>query len=121
MVASSSTSRDDLGLAEIERLSHAGRNGLELLRGVADAVRPLVAFNALWATTTDPATSSVVGGRRGRDPIPPAVLDTHSARVSFKHESCGIVASTGRGASGVVSGKPAMPTARGGTPTRASA
>jgi hypothetical protein len=54
-----------------------------------------VAFNAWWATTTDPPTSSVVGGRRGRDPIPPAVLDTHAARVSFKHESCWIVVTDG--------------------------
>jgi hypothetical protein len=85
MVASSSTTRDDLGFAEIEQLSHAGRNRLELLRGVADAVQPLEAFNARWATTTDPATSSVVGavvgGRRGRDPVPPAVLDTHSVGI----------------------------------------
>jgi hypothetical protein len=60
-------------------------------------------------------------GRRGRDPIPPAVLDTHSARVSFKHESCGIVVIDGPWGERRRVREAGDADGRGGTPTRASA
>ena len=56
MVGTSHSARAERVLSEIDRLGHAGIDGLDLLHRATRALRPVIPFDAWCATTTDPAS-----------------------------------------------------------------
>ena len=77
-------------VAEIDRLGSAGLDGLELLRRVTTALRPLVPFDAFCATTTDPASNLITDAVSGRESATATLTGGVSAnyfeRVYFEHD-----------------------------------
>ena len=62
MVASTPTLLDERTFAAVKRHCHAGLEGPELLRRVAEAVRRSVPFDAYCASTVDPASNLITHG-----------------------------------------------------------
>lgn len=77
-------------VSEIDRLGSAGLAGLDLLRRVTHALRPLVPFDAYCATTTDPTTNLITDAVAARESQRAAdaggVTETYFARVYFEHD-----------------------------------
>lgn len=90
MAASTVPARERRAVDEIDRLSHAGLDGLDLLRRVTRAVHTLVPFDAWCATTTDPATNlitdAVAERETGSGHSADGVFANYFARVYFEHD-----------------------------------
>ena len=77
-------------VSEVDRLGNSGLAGLELLRRVTHALRPLVPFDAYCATTTDPTTNLITDAVAARDAPGAAsagsVTEHYFSRVYFEHD-----------------------------------
>lgn len=90
MPASNPSARRDRAIADIVRLSHAGLDGLELLRRVSFALRRVVPFDAYCATVTDPASNLITDATAGREldqnDREGKVIANYFDRVYFEHD-----------------------------------
>ncbi len=90
MTGATALAREGRALAEINRLSNAGLDGLDLLRRVTHTLQPLVPFDAYCAATTDPASNLItdaIAGRESGDGQPgDAIFANYFERVYFEHD-----------------------------------